>query len=122
MRPLLIAALLLCACESGKPKAHLTYQDIERIGSNDYVIHYSADMDLLNVLVDDRGTGQSRSRARRGSPTSSTRSTSAIRCGYRLQAFCASSKNLPRPGNRKRECPSDACQALQHMLQACADA
>ncbi|WP_369986939.1 hypothetical protein [Pseudomonas xanthosomatis] len=59
MRPLLIATLLLlCACESGRPKAHLTYLDIERIGSNDYVIHYNADMDLLNILVDDRGTGQ----------------------------------------------------------------
>ncbi|QXH49528.1 hypothetical protein KSS94_16400 [Pseudomonas fakonensis] len=58
-RPILIVTLLLlCACESGRPRAHLTYLDIERIGSNDYVIHYSADMDLLNVLVDDRGTGQ----------------------------------------------------------------
>jgi hypothetical protein len=59
MRAFLITALLLlCACESGKPKANLTYRDIERIGNTRYVIHYSADMDLLNVLADDRGTGQ----------------------------------------------------------------
>lgn len=53
--------VLLCAgCErdSHKPQAQLDYQGVSSKGRGLYVIHYTADMDLLNIFSRAEGEGQ----------------------------------------------------------------
>lgn len=55
---LLATFILGCTRDPGKPQAVLTYQSIERLNPNLYLVTYTSNMDLLNIFDKAKGDSQ----------------------------------------------------------------